>query len=127
MLSVDLAGCEVPVEGGRGVRLAGVRCIIVRGVGDAAPYGGSAGGAFRGVGCMWCAVRCTAEKRRRGRLFCNIYKYRSLGVAPEGADAVGGIEFLRPHTVTDGLRRDNGHVAKPGHKMLQQRRAGGGT
>ena len=47
MPSVDLAGCEVPVEGGRGVRLAGVWCIIVRGVGDAAPYGGVRGGTFK--------------------------------------------------------------------------------
>ena len=33
------------MEGGGGARLAGVRCIIGRGVGDAAPYGGGARGA----------------------------------------------------------------------------------
>ena len=37
------------MEGGGGARLAGVRCIIVRGVGDAAPYGGVRGAASGGV------------------------------------------------------------------------------
>ena len=32
------------MEGGGGARLAGVWCIIVRGVGDAAPYGGGCEG-----------------------------------------------------------------------------------